>query len=159
MGIDFGDYLGLLGHEKYRGILIHTSPESSRALSQFAQQIQARFGGVYLDLQAHFSNNPGLGDAIDQFEPAHFKTLLQDQSAGTNLVVVDRADFLLDAWRKPQRQAFYRLMLQQWNSFLETTKAIPIVCLQTSDEIRDMDVRDSRGQNRIHHLSEFNDLK
>ena len=158
MGINIQEYLTKLGQEKFRAIIIHAKPQSDTALRQFAGQIHEKIGGGYLDVLGYFQADTKIAEEVDRFNPDQFKVLLQDQSKGEKLLIVDRADFLLDTWRKSERQAFYRMIEKQWNSFLTNMGATLIFCLQTSDEIEALKIMDSRGDSRVHRLDEFNEL-
>ncbi len=158
MGIHIQEYLTKLGQEKFRAIVIHAKPQYYAALRKFARQIHEKIGGGYLDVLRYFLADAELVKEVDRFNPDQFKVLLQDQSKGEKLLIVDRADFLLDTWRKSERQAFYRMIEKQWNSFLTNMGATLIFCLQTSDEIEALKIMDSRGDSRVHRLDEFNEL-
>jgi len=158
MGIHIQEYLAKLGQEKFRSIIIHEKPQSDASLRKFARQILTKIGGGYLDVLGYFLDDPELAKEIDRFNPDQFKALLQNKSNGERLLIVDRADFLLDTWRKSERQAFYRMIEKQWNSFITNMGATLIFCLQTSDEIESLNIRDSCGDSRVHRLDEFNDL-
>jgi hypothetical protein len=158
MGIHIQEYLTKLGQEKFRSIIIHAKPQSYASLRIFAGQIHEKIGGGYLDTLGHFLADAELAKEVDRFNPDQFKVLLQDQSKRKKLLIVDRADFLLDTWRKTERQAFYRMIEKQWNSFLTNMGATLIFCLQTSDEIEALKIRDSHGDRRVHRLDEFNEL-
>jgi hypothetical protein len=158
MGIDIQEYLTKLGQERYRSIIIHTKPQSDASLRHYACQIHDEIGGGYLDVLGYFIANSQLAAEVDRFSPDQFKALLQDKSKGQKLFILDRLDFLLDTWRKSERQEFYRMIHKQWNSFIESMGATLIVCLQTSDEIESLKIKDSHGNSRIHRLEEFNEL-
>ena len=158
MGIQIQEYLTKLGQEKFRSIIIHEKPQSNASLRKFAGQIREKIGGGYLDTLGYFIADTELAKEVDRFNPDQFKALLQDQSKGKKLLIVDRADFLLDTWRKSERQAIYRMIEKQWNSFITNMNATLIFCLQTSDEVEALKIRDSRGDSRVHRLGEFNEL-
>ena len=158
MGIDIQEYLTKLGQEKFRSIIIHAKPQSDASLRHYAYQIHDKIGGGYLDVLGYFIADSQLATEVDRFTPDQFKALLQDTSKEHKLLIVDRSDFLLDTWRKSERQAFYRMIHVQWNSFIESMGATLIFCLQTSDEIESLKIKDSRGNSRIHRLEEFNEL-
>jgi len=158
MGIDIHEYLTKLGQEKFRSTIIHAKPQSKTSLRQYACQIHDKIGGGYLDALSYFVADPQLTAEVDRFTPDQFKTLLQNISKGKRLFIVDRSDFLLDTWRKSERQAFYRMIHMQWNSFIENMGAKLIFCLQTSDEIESLKIKDARGNSRVHRLEEFNEL-
>jgi hypothetical protein len=86
------------------------------------------------------------------------RDLLIQQSQGQSLLVVDRADFLLDTWRKSERQDFYRFINNQWDSYKDGMNAKIIVGLQTSQEIVALKIFDSQSQSRIFRLTDFNDI-
>lgn len=158
MGIDIQKYLTKLGQEKFRSIVMHAKPQSVESLRHYACQIHDKIGGSYLDVLGYFLANTEIAEEVDRFNPDQFKALLQDKSKGQKLLIVDRTDFLLDTWRKTERQAFYRMIEKQWNSFIGTMGATLIFCLQSSDEIEALKITDSRGDRRVHRLEEFNEL-
>jgi len=150
--------LNLLDRERYRAAIIHTSPEKSPALTDFCKKFCQQKGGKYLDLLEFFIQSPTLSESIDRFSPEKLRTLLIEQSRGETLLVLDRPDFLLDTWRKSERQDFFRLFNNQWDGFKDSMKAKLIIALQTSIEIADLKVLDSKGQNRVFKLTDFNDI-
>lgn len=111
-----------------------------------------------MDLLDVFIQSPALSETIDSFSPEKLRTLLIDQSRGESLLVLDRPDFLLDTWRNSERQDFYRLMNNQWDGYKDSMKAKLIVALQTSVEITNLKVLDSKGQSRVFKLTDFNDI-
>ncbi len=156
--MDLCQFIQSLGSEKYRSIIIHASPNKSAVLSEFAQNLSKAANGDYLDLLDYFYDHADLASKIDQFNPEKLKNLLIEKSSGVNLLVIDRMDFLLDSWRKEERQAFYRMVKRQWNSFLEDYRAILVFCLQTSTELSNLTITDTQGNTRILALSELEDL-
>jgi len=158
MPISVFDALSHLEQGRYRAAVIHTVPEKSPALSLFFQKLCKQANGKYLDLLEFFIQSPALSESIDRFSPEKFRNLLIEQSQGQSLLVVDRADFLLDTWRKSERQGFYRFVNDQWDSYKDGMKAKLIVGLQTSQEIEALKILDSQGQSRIFRLRDFNDI-
>ena len=157
MKIDFGKYLEFLGTEKYRSIVIHNI--SSKSLSQFAQQAAVKYNGVYFDLLYHFRNHKKLAKQVDVFGVAELVALLTKKSKDQSLVVVDKTDFLLDTWQKKEKNAFYRLIKNQWNSFLKGREAIIVFCLLTNDDLEDLKIFDTKKNSRVHQLSNFKAIK
>lgn len=158
MGVDLLDYLDVLGREKFRTIILHTPPDKSLELSKFTSRLLRHKGGEAFDLLAFFQKDPTLASNIDRFGPEQFKVMLVKQSEGKELLVIDRLDFLLDTWRKEERLAFYRMVKQQWNSFLESTRATLVFCLQSSSEIHDLNITDTRGHSRVLALADLNEI-
>lgn len=159
MGIDFRDYFTRLGQEKFRAIIIHGPPSMGWAMSEFGVKMARSVGGTYCDLLSYFLARPDLAETIDRFGLEQFKELLLEQSQGLPLLVVDRADFLLDTWRKAERLGFYRLVRVQWNSFVTEMNATLAFCMQTSPELLDLNIIDSHGDSRVHPLSSFDELR
>ncbi len=158
MPIDVFDYLRGLEQERYRAIIIHTAPMMAPALTTFSQKICNHLGGKYLDLLDLFIQFPELSENIDCFDPEKFRNLLIQQSQSQSLMIVDRVDFLIDTWRRSERQGFYRLVNNQWDGYREGMKAKLILCLQTSHEIEALRIYDSQGKSRILNLTDFNDI-
>lgn len=158
MGVNFLDYLDLLGQEKFRAIILHAPPAKSPELSKYANRLLSHKSGAGLDLLAYFQEDLQLASDIDRFGPEQLKALLVERSKGKDLLVIDRLDFLLDTWRKDERQAFYRMVRQQWNSFFEDTRANLVFCLQFSSEIEELNITDTRGRSRVLALAELNEI-
>ena len=158
MPVDVFEYIKALEQERYRAIIIHTHPMMSSALTTFCQKFCNRFGGKYLDLLDFFIQFPELSETIDRFDPEKFRNLLIQQSQAQTLLIVDRVDFLIDTWRRTERQDFYRLVQNQWDNYKESMKATLIFCLQTSHEIEALNIQDSQGKSRIMNLTDFYDL-
>lgn len=153
MKIDFGEYLESLKGEKYRCCLIHH--ESCAALRRFAQQAAARCQGEYLNLLEYFNRHEELAQQIDVFDIEQFAALLKAQSAGKALLVVNNMDFLLDTWHKQEKEAFYRLIKDRWNSYFKKTQATLVFCVHSGHDLQDVEILDTKGNSRIHPLSDF----
>jgi hypothetical protein len=158
MPINVFDALSHLEQERYRAVIIHTLPDKSSSMSLFFQKLCKQANGKYLDLLEFFIQSTVLSESIDRFSPEKFRGLLIEQSQEQSLLVVDRADFLLDTWRKSERQDFYRFVNNQWDSYKDGMKAKLIFGLQTSQEIEALRILDSQSQSRIFRLQDFNDL-
>lgn len=158
MPIDVFDYLKELEQERYRAIIFHTAPMMGPTLTTFSKKICNHLGGKYFDLLDFFIQSPELSETIDRFDPEKFRNLLIQQSQSQSLMIVDRVDFLIDTWRRSERQDFHRLMNNQWDSYKEGMKARLILCLQTSQEIEALKIYDSQGNSRILNLTDFNDI-
>ena len=147
-----------LEQERYRALIIHTIPEKSPSMTHFCIKLCKQTDGKYLDLLDFFIQSPNLSENIDSFSPEKLRGLLIDQSKGQSLLVIDRVDFLLDTWRKSERQDFFRFINNQWDSYKDGMKAKLVVVLQTSQEIELLKILDSQGQSRIFRLNDFNDI-
>jgi hypothetical protein len=158
MARDIFDYLSLLGQERYRAIILHAKPEQSPQVTRFSKKVCAQSGGKYLDLLDIFIQNKDLSGQIDVFSPEKFREFIIEHCKGVSLLVIDRVDFLLDTWRRVERQNFFRMLTDQWDSFKEGMNAKLVICLQTSHEIEALRITDSHNQSRIFQLGDFNDI-
>jgi len=158
MLIDITETIKRFEQERYRALIIHTIPMKSPNLTAFSQKFCNNLGGKYLDLLEFFIQSPELSETIDRFSPEKFRELLIQQSRSYSLLVVDRIDFLIDTWRKTERQNFYRLVQNQWDSYREGMKATLVLCMQSSQEIEALKIYDSQGNSRILCLTDFKDI-
>jgi hypothetical protein len=156
---ELGAYLAALGQERRRAVIIHSAPAQADALSQFGRRAVERLGGAYLDLLGHFRAHQELAAVVDAWGPAELGALLTEQAAGQRLLIVDRADFLLDTWRKPERQAVYRLVRTQWDGYAPATSATLVLCLQGTSELEGLSISDSHGRPRVRRLEDFQALQ
>lgn len=155
---DAFEYLKHLEQERFRVMILHAIPAKGVFVSQFAQKVSEQIGGKYLDLLSLFIHTPNKSEHIDRFSPEEFRKLLIEQSKDIPLLVVDKVDFIIDTWRQKERRDFFQLIRTQWDGYKEGTKAILIICLQTSLELEALDIHDSQGMSRVLCLSDFNDI-
>ena len=158
MPISIFEALVSLEQERYRAVILHSVPEKSPSMTHLCQKVCKQTNGKYLDLLDFFIQSQNLSENIDSFSPEKLRGLLIEQSKGQSLLVIDRVDFLLDTWRKSERQDFFRFINNQWDSFKDGMKAKLVVVLQTSQEIELLKILDSQGQSRIFRLYDFNDI-
>ena len=74
------------------------------------------------------------------------------------LLFIDRADFILDTWRRSERQDFFRMIANQWDGYKDGMRAKLFIGLQTSQEIEGLNIVNSQLQTRVLRLSDFNDI-
>jgi hypothetical protein len=158
MSSDIYAYLDHIGQQRYRALILHTSPDKSPMLSLFSKKLCEKTNGKYLDLLTWFIENPNYANQISSFNPERFREFLIEQSQEKPLLNIDRADFLLDTWRKKERKDFYRFLENQWDGFKDRMKAKLIINLQTSSDLESLSILDSQGNNRIRELSEFSEI-
>jgi hypothetical protein len=158
MKLDIFEYLTKLDQERYRAVILHASPSKGTAVTKFAQRACARVNGKYLDLMGLFIQSRELSEQVDSFNPEKFRALLIEHSSGASLLFVDRVDFILDTWRRGERQDFFRMISDQWDGFREATRSKLLIAMQTSHEIEALKILDSQGQPRVLKLSDFMDI-
>jgi len=127
-------------------------------LTSFCQKVCQQSNGKYLDLLEYFIQNHSLSENIDTFGLEKLTELLKEQSKGQSLLLVDRADFLLDTWLRAERQDFFRFIKSQWDGYRDSMKAILIFSLQTSNDIERQMINDEQFQSHVFKLSDFNDI-
>lgn len=158
MALDVFEYIKQLDQLRFRAVIFHAAPEKNAALTRFVQSLCARANGEYLDLLGAFIENDELRGKVDSFNPHKLRALLIERSKGKNLLCLDRADFLMDTWRRTERTDFYRMINNQWDGYRDETQSKLIVTLQTSIELEQQNIVDTSGQSRIFRLSDFNDI-
>lgn len=158
MPINVFDTITHLRQERFRAVIIHVAAEKSPSLTAFCQKLCMQTSGKYLDLLEFFVQAPALSESIDSFNPERLRNWLIEQSRRQSLIVVDRADFLLDTWRRSERRNFYRFLNNQWDGYKDGMQATLILSLQTSPEIDALKMTDSKGQSRIFRLTDFFDI-
>jgi len=159
MPLDVYEFLSHLEKERYRAVVLHSAPEKGVYATQFAKKVCTRLGGKYLDLLDYFIQTEELSEQIDRFSPEEFRELLIDQSKEETILVIDRADFLLDTWRRTEKKDFFGLIdRNQWDGFKEGMKARLVIYLQTSQQILSLQNSNSQDQKRFFQLSDFNDI-
>ena len=158
MPFDIFEYFSHLEQERFRAVILHAKPEKGSAVTQFSQQACEQADGKYLDLLDYFINDEALSAKIDRFGPDNFRNLLLEISKGSNLLFVDKVDFLLDTWRRRERQHFFRMISNQWDGYRDGMATKIIITLQTSQEIKSLRILDSQGQSRVLQLSDFNEI-
>ena len=129
MKIDFSQYLDLLGKEKFRSIIIYS--DSYDALSQFALKAVRKYNGKLLDILDYFKKNKELASKLDIFDIEKLISLLKEVSATESFLFIYKIDFILDTWHKKEKDAFYRMIRNQWNSFFDDMKATLIFLSET----------------------------
>jgi len=155
---DVLEYLKLFSQERYRAIFLHADPTQSLLVTNFAKKICTATSGKYLDLLNLFIETKELNQKIDSFSPEDFRKLLIGQSNDVSLIMVDRVDFLIDTWRRQQRNDLFRSFSDQWDGFKDGMNAMVVLCIQTPLDINDHKISDSQGRSRIFHISDFNDI-
>lgn len=154
---DIIKFLEELDQQRYRAVIIHASPEKSQVLSKFIIRVANKAKGKYIDLLDKFIQSKELHENIEVFRPEVFRDFIIEQSRAQSLLVIDRVDFLLDTWRKKERDVFFQMILEQWDGYKEASKAKLIVCLQTSFELENLQSTQSENK-KIFQLEEFSDI-
>ncbi len=140
--------------ERYRSLLILAEP--GRQHSRKAKRLAERIGARYLDLLDYFEARPALCARIDRFGIDDLGDMLLGLETPGEIVVVDRIDFLLNTWRKDQREAFVRLLLDRRLDTLEREAKLFVFFALDDVYLRQHELTNNRGEDRILKLSEVN---
>jgi hypothetical protein len=140
--------------ERYRSLLILTEP--GRQHSRKAKRLAEHIGARYLDLLDYFEARPATCAIIDRFGVEGLESLLLGLEAPGEVVVVDRIDFLLNTWREDQRESFVWLLLDQRLDTLERGAKLFVFFALDDVYLRQHELTNSRGEDRILKLSEVN---
>jgi hypothetical protein len=152
------DYLVALQQERYRTFIMHAEPSQGPALTTFCKKICNKTNGRYIDLLSVFTQSSELCEGLDVFGSEKFKVFLLEQSQMQSFLAVDHIDFLVDTWRKSERQDFYRLINNQWDGYKDGMQTKVLFCMQTSHDFESLAIKDSVGNSRIFSLSDFNEI-
>jgi hypothetical protein len=155
MAINILDYLKELELGRHRGVVIHTIPANSEILTQFALRVSKKGKGKYIDLLDQFIQSKMLKENIEIFRPEKMHNYFIENSKNETLLIVDRVDFLLDTWKKKDREIFYQIVLDQWDGYKEDTSSKLIICLQTSTEIYNL----KNIVSRIDHIFQLDEFR
>jgi hypothetical protein len=80
MSIDIFAYLDHIGQQRYRAIILHTSPGKSSMLSLYSKKLCEKTNGKYLDLLTWFINNPNYSNELSSFSPEKFREFLSNKA-------------------------------------------------------------------------------
>jgi hypothetical protein len=156
MARDISELFELLNQGRYRAIIIYVNPGDSLKLSEFAENICSKHDGEYLDLLELFIKSKTLHENVDRFSPDDFRSLIIEHNKNTNLLVVDRIDFILDTWRRLQRKDFYTFIDNQWDCYKDSMDATLVICLEKRAEFEGLNIVDFQGSSRVFQLTDFN---
>jgi hypothetical protein len=156
--MDIINYLDQIEQERYRAVIIHSSPDQGIAITKFTKKVCQKRNGKFIDLLDMFIHSPELSGQIDCFGPDQLKDYLITQSKSVGLVVIDKADFIFDTWRRDELKAFLTMLIDQWDSYKDAMKSTVVLLLQTSLAITDFKQVQSFELPRINQLSDFIDI-
>jgi hypothetical protein len=108
------DLAALVKHqlaERYRSVLV--IGDAAVGKSRYAQELAEREGLRYVDLLALFEADSDLAVSIDRFGRDALLKLLRPQADEAQVLVVDNADFLLNAWTEKDRRDFADWLLNK----------------------------------------------
>lgn len=154
--INFVDLYKELRTERYFSILVHSMPNSK--ISDFAMKAADAISAKYLNLQDYFIKNPNLANDIKKYSDMDLKNMLQQEVQGSNAIMLDKIDFLIDTWNRSEINAFLNLFNRQWDTFNPLIKVPLITFLETHNFLIEYKLTFENGKSKIYHLSQFNAL-
>jgi len=147
---------GLSG-ERYKTFIIHSGPVTGK--SRYARQFAKDTGGKYLDLLKKFREDEKLKSRIDIFGIIEFEKLLIKEARGTNLLILDNPEFLLNTWNEDGYDLLFHLLRKKWDSFKPSYQATLGVFLASNRKILDLKLITSKGDTRVFHLNRLESLE
>ncbi len=141
--------------ERYRALIIHGDAikGKTRTARALAEKVP---DATYIDLMRIFQERPELAAKVDRFGPEDLKSLLIAEPVHGQVVIVDHADPLVNAWSPSQRKAFARWVDDGLDAFAESPRVF-VFFVQTDDDIVDYPMRHPTrlGRMRVFRLDKF----
>jgi len=155
--VNLKQFVESLRGERHRTFIVHGEPASGK--SGYARQFARNLGGKYLDLLERFGKDERFKSRIDIFDVEALETLLVEEAKGTNLLVVDNMEFLLNTWDEDRYDLLFHLLRRTWDSFKPFYQATLSVFLTTNRKIVDLELNTSKGETRVFSLRRLESLK
>jgi len=158
MVIDFFDFIEYIKQERYRSCIIHY--EKPSILSKYMKKVSNLYSHEihYFNIINYFKENNSITTELDLFNNLKFFELLTNISKGKKVLLIDGLDLLFDTWDNNTKQMFFNTLKTGWDSFKDNYTTILIFCLITTEDLKSLRIDDSRGNNKIKHLSLFKDI-
>lgn len=155
--VNLKEFIKALSGERHRTFIVHSDPASGK--SKYARQLAKYVGGKYLDLLERFGKDERLKSQIDIFGVKDLESLLVEEAKGTNLLIVDNAEFLLNTWDEDGYDLLFGLLRRHWDSFKPSYRATLVFFLTTNRKIRELELNTSKGETRVFHLKRLESLE
>lgn len=150
--MNIGEYLNHQKTEDRRAFIIHYPANSGK--TTFAKKIaEIRPDVHYIDLLEFFLKNPDL-KPIDKFGFEEFRDLLLKYEAEESVLLIDNPDFLLNTWKKSEKEEllnWFRLGLRSPG----VTKKTIILMIQEDGFLSAADFVNTYGEPRVLALNMF----
>ena len=155
--VNLKEFIQALSGERHRTFIVHSDPASGK--SKYARQFAKDSGSKYLDLLERFGKDERLKSQIDIFGVKDLKALLIEEAKGTNLLIVDNVEFLLNTWDEDGYDLLFGLLCRNWDSFKPSYQATLGVFLTTNRKIMDLELNTSKRVTRVFPLRRLESLE
>lgn len=155
--VNLKEFINSLSGERNRTFIVHNGPATGK--SKYARQFAEKSKGKYLDLLGRFEKNAELKKRIDIFDIRDLEDLLVEEAKDTNLLILDNVEFLLNTWNEDGYDLLFHLLAKKWDSFKPSYRAVLGIFLITNRKILDLELKTSKGETRVFHLSELESLE
>ena len=155
--VNLKEFVSALSGERHRTFIVHSDPVSGK--SNYARQFAKDSGGKYLDLLERFGKDERPKKQIDTFDVKYLETLLVEEAKGTNLLIIDNVEFLLNTWDKDGYDLLFHLLRRIWDSFKSSYQATLGVFLTTNRKVMDLELNMSTGETRLFPLKRLESLE
>jgi len=155
--VNLKEFIQALSGERHRTFIVHSDPASGK--SKYAKQFAKDSGGKYLDLLKRFGKDERLQSQIDIFGVKDLEALLIEEAKGTNPLIVDNVEFLLNTWDEDGYDLLFGLLCRNWDSFKPSYQATLGVFLTTNRKIMDLELNTSKRVTRVFPLRRLESLE
>ena len=155
--VNLKEFMNSLSGERHRTFIVHNGPVTGK--SKYARLFAEKSKGKYLDLLERFGKDAGLKKRIDVFDIRDLENLLVEEAKGTNTLILDNVEFLLNTWDDSGYDLLFHFLAKNWDSFKASYKAVLGVFLITNQKILDLELKTSKGETRVFHLGKLESLE
>jgi hypothetical protein len=150
--MDFGKYLNHQKTEDTQAFIIHYPANSGK--TAFSKKLaETRSDVHYVDMLDCFLKNPDL-EPINKFRFEKFRDFLLNYQVEQSVLIIDNPDFLLNTWRKSDKEALLNWIKIGLRSPGVTKKTI-ILMIQEDGFLSVAEIANSYGESRVLPLNTF----
>ena len=155
--VSLKEFIQALSGERHRTFIVHSDPASGK--SKYARQFAKDSGSKYLDLLERFGKDERLKNQIDIFGVEDLEALFIEEAKGTNLLIVDNVELLLNTWDEDGYDLLFGLLRRNWDSFKPSYQTTLGVFLTSNRKIMDLELNTSKGETRVFPLRRLESLE
>lgn len=155
--VNLKEFINNLSGERHRTFIVHNGSVTGK--SKYARLFAEKSEGKYLDLLERFGKDAELKNRIDVFDIRDLENLLVEEAKDTNFLILDNVEFLLNTWDENGYDLLFHLVAKNWDSFKPSYRAVLGVFLITNRKILDLELKTSKGETRVFHLSRLESLE
>lgn len=155
--VNLREFIQALSGERHRTFIVHSDPASGK--SKYARQFAKDSGSKYLDLLERFEKDERLKSQIDIFGVGDLESLLIEEAKGTNLLIVDNVELLLNTWDEDRYDLLFGLLRRNWDSFKPSYQTTLGFFVTSNRKIMNLELNTSKGETRVFPLRRLESLE